>query len=337
MPIPKINDNLVERLEAKLKIRHTTARSYASAIRGLFRQLKGDTKFNGTLNFVTSPKLMRIVTDIPNLSKRKNSANAAIAALKILGGNAKVLADYRQLMMAADKDFQQYLRSGKKKHPFKDGEKEWVAVRNLHKKVARVVSAHSLWKQGEHLDYPGYRTLMALVYLRWISMMPVRRLEYADSRFITREAYRALSEADRKKGNWVVTGKEWKWELWNYKTFGTFGHQSLAIPTQMRNTLKRIQPIALSKNAKGFIFLSTKWGRLSRSSFSIFVKQTFRRYHNKSYTQNTIRAIKVSSAWGKSIKTLDVLQLSEDMGHSLTTQLLHYRQNPSDKKTVKKE
>ena len=119
MPIPKINDNLVERLEAKLQIRHTTSRSYASAIRGLFRRLKPNEKFDGSLKFVTSPKLMNLVSAIPNLAARKNAANAAIAALKVLGGHEKVMAKYRQLMMAADKDFQKYLRSGKKNIPLR--------------------------------------------------------------------------------------------------------------------------------------------------------------------------------------------------------------------------
>ena len=62
MPIPKINDNLVERLEEKLKIRHTTARSYASSIRGLWKKLHPGKPYDGNLEFVTSPKLVRIVT-----------------------------------------------------------------------------------------------------------------------------------------------------------------------------------------------------------------------------------------------------------------------------------
>ena len=328
MPIPKINDNLVERLEEKLKIRHTTARSYASSIRGLWRKLNKDKPYDGGLAFVATPKMMRVVGDIVNLSARKNAANAAVAALKVLGNKDTALAQYRQLMMSADADFQKYLKSGKKKHPFKDATKEWENIRTLHKRVSRVVTAHNLWKRGEHIDYAGYRTLMALVYLKWIATLPVRRLEYADTRIVTHERYRGLSEDERKKDNWVVMSKKkWTWELFKYKTSKTFGHQTMEIPVGLRATLKRLLPITDAKNNDGYIFLNTKWARLNRNLFSTFVKEVFKKYYNKSYTQNTIRAIRVSAVWGKSVKTLDALQLADGMAHSLTTQLLHYRQN----------
>ena len=275
MPIAKINDNLVERLEGKLKIKHTTARSYASAIRGLYRKLGKDTPYDGSLGFISTAKMIRVVGDIQNLSARKNAANAAVAGLKVAGGQEKAMAEYRQLMMAADKDFQAYLKAGKKKHPFKDAAAEWNKIKHLHKKVSRVITAHNLWRRGEHIAYPGYRTLMALVYLKWISVLPVRRLEYADTRFVTPQAYRAMTDEDKKKGNWLVTGKQWKVEFWNYKTFNTFGHQTMKIPLGLRNTLRKIQPIAAAKNAQGYIFLNSKWGRLNRNLFSMFIKEVF--------------------------------------------------------------
>lgn len=237
------------------------------------------------------------------------------------------MSDFRQLMMRADKDFQQYLKSGKKQHPFKDADKEWNAIKKLHKKVSRVISAHGLWRKGEHIEYPGYRTLMAYLYLKWVTLLPVRRLEYVDTRFISPEAYGHLTITEREQSNWLVTGKRWAWELFKYKTYQTFNHQTMEIPLGLRNALRKIRPIANAKNAKGYIFLNSKWGPLSRNAFSGLIKQVYKKYLNKKYTQNTIRAIKVSSVWGKSIKTLDVLQLSEGMAHSLTTQLLHYRAN----------
>ena len=69
-----------------------------------------------------------------------------------------------------------------------------------------MISAHGLWKKGESIDYAGYRTLMALAYLKWVTMLPVRRLEYNDSRFVTPAAFNAMTTAEKEKGNWVVTG-----------------------------------------------------------------------------------------------------------------------------------
>jgi hypothetical protein len=47
----------------------------------------------------------------------------------------------------------------------------------------------------------------------------------------------------------------------------------------------------------------------------------------KSFTQNTIRSIRVSSVWKDSIKTIDALQLAESMGHDVRTAMETYRDN----------
>ena len=330
MPIAKINDNLPERLEEKLKVKHSTARSYASSIRGLWRRIRKEP-YDGTLDFLGSAAMIRHIGNITNLSARKNASSAAIAGIKVTGKHDKALREYRELMTNADADFQDFLKAGKKKYPFENAPKEWDTIKKLHTKVARVVSVHGIWKRGEQVTYPEYRTLMALAYLKWISVLPVRRLEYTDTRFVDLRNFRSKTEDERKQNNWIVTGKQWTWEIYKYKTFATFGHKSFPVPPGLRNTLRKMQPIAAAKNAKGYIFLNTKWGALNRNLFSLFVKNVFKRYLNKNYTQNTVRAIKVSSVWAKPIKSLAVLQLGEDMGHSLKTQLLHYRKNPSAK------
>ena len=64
---------------------------------------------------------------------------------------------------------------------------------------------------------------------------------------------------------------------------------------------------------------------MSRDSFSKFVTKVFRTYMGKQWSQNTIRSIKVSSVWKDSIKTIEALELAEDMAHDVRTAMQHYR------------
>ena len=53
-------------------------------------------------------------------------------------------------------------------------------------------------------------------------------------------------------------------------------------------------------------------------------------YTGNRWSQNTIRAIKVSSVWKDSIKTIEALKVSEEMAHDPRTALVYYRQNNDD-------
>ena len=89
----------------------------------------------------------------------------------------------------------------------------------------------------------------------------------------------------------------------------------LKIPGPLKAALNKLKPIINAKNDKGYIFLNNKFRQLSRSQFSSFVSWVFRKYASKKWTQNTIRAIKVSSVWKPSIE--NPLQLAKDMGHNI--------------------
>ena len=88
--------------------------------------------------------------------------------------------------------------------------------------------------------------------------------------------------------------------------------------------MNKLRPIINAKNDKGYIFQNNKFRQLSRSQFSTFVSWVFRKYADKKWTQNTIRSIKVSSVWKPG--TENPIKLAEDMGHSVETALLHYKQ-----------
>ncbi len=325
MPFEKKNTDLVERLQETLKVKHSTARVYASSLRQLASNVK--ITFEGAdVSWITRRKVLNYVGKTVNLTRRKNLASGAIAGLKLLGDEKKEakkkLGDYREILMKSDKDHRAFLVAGKKKRKFKNADKQWEMISKLWKKLSSIVNAKRLWSKGESIKAFEYRQLMQLIYFKFLADMPIRRLEYSDTQFATKPD---------KESNQIITKKgPWRWRLSNYKTAKNYGTQEYKITPGLKAMLQKIQPIAKAKENNGFIFLNSRWKPMTRGLFSKFISDTLKMYTGNRWSQNTIRAIKVSSVWKDSIKTIEALKVSEEMAHDPRTALVYYRQNNED-------
>ena len=298
-----------------------TAKVYAATLRRIHKQVYKKELDDEDMPFLRTAKVHNFVKKIVNLTRRKNASTAVVQGLKATKGPEKTIAKFREIMMQSDKDYQAFLVSGKRKRPFKNAEAAWKEVIGLHKKVAKEIEATRLWDLGSRVTPGEYRVLNAWVLLKWLAALPPRRLEYAETQLVTKKEY----EASDKTGNYIVMGaRKWVWAIHKYKTIDKYGPQKFTVPGPLKAALNKIKPIILSKSDKGFIFLTNKFKPMSRSQFSSFVKWIFKRYQGKSWTMNTIRSIKVSSVWTPSME--DPLKLATEMGHDVTTALLHYRQ-----------
>ena len=321
------NTKLTKKLEEALKVKHATARVYASSIRQLATLMKIDFK-DTDIEWLTKRRVVNFLNNVVNLTRRKNLASGAVAGLKLLG-NQKIIGDYREILMQADKDHKSFLMSGKRKKRFKNADKQWTMLRKLWKKVSAIVNAKRLWSKGESVTSAEYRLILQLVYLKFIADMPVRRLEYAETKFATQPD---------KVSNLIITGKgPWRWRLSNYKTFKNYGTQEYKLTSGLKKILQKVKPIAKAKNNDGYIFLNTRWNPMTRGTFSTFVINTLKIYTGKKWSQNTIRGIKVSSVWKDSIKTIEALKVSEEMGHDPRTALVYYRDNENENDSKSKD
>ena len=315
---PKLYQVFVDGVSSKER----TAKVYAATLRRIHREVFKKELTDFGLKFARKAKVLNYVKKIVNLTRRKNAATAVVMGLRATGAPDKTVVKFRTIMLDADKDYQKFLVSGKRKRPFEKAEEAWSLVVSLHKKVAKEIEARSLWSVGSKVTAAEYRVLMAWIYLKWLAALPPRRLEYTETQLITKKAFDAL---ETKDGNYVVMGKrKWTWSLYKFKTVEKYGPAIIPIPGPLKAALNKLRPIIEAKSDKGFVFQNNKFRALSRSQFSTFVKWVFKKYADKKWTQNTIRSIKVSSVWKPSME--NPLKLAEDMGHSVETALLHYKQ-----------
>ena len=257
---------LYQVLSDSLNSKERTAKVYAASIRRIHREVFKKELDDMSLKFIPKAKTLNYLKKIVNLTRRKNGATALLMGLKAVKGSEKWIEKYREIMMSADKDYQSFLVSGKRRRPFENAEAAWNTIIELYKKVGREIEARRLWELGEGVNASEYKILMAWIYLKWLSTMSPRRLEYSDTKMVTKKEY----EED------VVMGKrKWYWKIHRYKTVERYGPQILPIPGPLKLALNKIRPIVEAKNDNGFIFLNNKFRQLSKSQFSTFVKWVF--------------------------------------------------------------
>ena len=172
-----------------------SAKVYASTLRRIHRLVYKKELATNTLAFLTTAKTLNFVKKIVNLTQKKNAATAVIMGLKATKAPEKKIEKFRKILMASDKAYQDFLTSGKRKRPYKNAEKTWAEVIELHKKVGKEIDARNLWSVGGQTTGAEYKILMAWIYFKFISTMAPRRLEYADTRLVTKAEYEACDKS----------------------------------------------------------------------------------------------------------------------------------------------
>ena len=180
---------------AALGRKERTAKVYAATIRRIHREIYKKELEDKTFAFLRLRKTYNYVSKV-NLTRRKNAATAILVGLQATKAGDKVVEKFRKIMMDSDRDYQNFLTSGQRKRPFADAENAWKLVAELHKKANQEINARRLWDVGSHVSSDEYRVLMAWVYLKWISAMPPRRLEYSNTRLVTPAEYSASGKTE---------------------------------------------------------------------------------------------------------------------------------------------
>ena len=324
MPLVAKNTAVTDLLQSKLGIKRQSARSYASQLRKLFNlmQLKGEMK---SLAFLEHPDAVDTVKKLQPVNVRKNMSVAALAGARATGMKTRT-DDFRRIMVQSDAEYQRYAQSGARRKGFSgDAAGHWKTIQNLHKVIARIVSSRQLYKRQD-LTHDEVTILQQLVYTRLLAHYDPRRLEYVLLRFISPTQLKNIpSEHEKKLNYFLTTPKKWTIHYNNFKTKRTYGSQVYAVPPGFRTVLQKVQKSLALVNTDGLIFFNRSGNQMGYSAFSQFIKKTFKTYLNRSWTQNVVRSIKISSMFRHAPSTREMLDLQNNMGSAISTQLTHYR------------
>ena len=231
------------------------------------------------------------------------------------------------MLMEADGNYQSFLTSAQRPVRFKNPTQTWERVLKLPEVIRRVVNAHRVLQKREAATHPEYNVLQQLLFSLFITSSPPRRLDYRHLRVVKPDVYKELSEEVLNSSNWIVMGRGvWKWHSMRFKTRSSHGPISTTLPMRVKKLIQKMLPITLAKNANGYLFLTRKWKPMSASTFSNFVRSMFKTYLSLDKVgMNQIRSLFVSQFYKDAPQSLKMLQVSQEMGASIPTQLRHYR------------
>ena len=318
------NNVITTKLQERLNLKRPSARAYASLIRRLFNETKQTGDLN--LRFLDSDRVVTHLKSIANVGTRKNLASAALAGARAAKMSQARQNSIRVVMMSADADYKRFMSSGSRNKGFTGKAAVlWKELRNLHKKVGRVITAKQIFRRAQH-PFEDIQTLQFFVYCKLLHFYEPRRLEYSSLRFLTPGKLALFTQAEQNKLNYVLMGtKKWKLVYNNYKTSRTYGSQSYDIPPGLKTTLRKVHAIFEPLVPAGWVYFTKNKRPMSHSTFSKFLKTMFKTYTGKNWTQNVVRSIRVSALFKDAPATQQLLKTQKDMGSKLETLALNYR------------
>jgi len=247
----------------------SSVNTYSSILRSLHKQI-WDTAEVDPSKFDSTKTVIKHLEDMPS-NKRKT----ILSALTVISGKKQ----YRDLMM---NDIGDYRREIEKQEKTPAQEKSWTTQQEILDKYKQLEKqAAPLLKKGSltNPEKQKVQDYIILALLSGIHISPRRSKDYVDFKL------RNASEED----NYISDNK--KQLVFNsYKTSKSYGKQTVALPTKLRNILNRWAAV----NDSDYLLIDSKGqplgnGNRDSQSGSVKLNQRLEKLFNKKVGVNGLR------------------------------------------------
>jgi hypothetical protein len=260
-------------------------KTYTSILRSLHKKIFGgavDVK-----DFDDSKKVLNFLKDLePN--KRKT----LLSALVVITDDS----DYRKLMMEDVSDYNKQINKQEKSDTQQENWVDTNDVKLIYDNLKR--NADLLYKKGNHSpsELQQIQNFILLALMSGIFIAPRRSLDYCEFK---------IRNIDKEKDNYLDKNKL----VFNrYKTFSTYGQQSVDIPVQLRNIITKWSKI----NPTDYLLIDTNGNKLN----SVKLNQRFNGiFGGKKVATNMLRSSFLTGKYADtSKKQKEMEQDLENMG-----------------------
>jgi hypothetical protein len=279
----------------------SSVNTYSSILRSLHKQI-WDTADVDPSKFDSTETVINHLEDMPS-NKRKT----ILSALTVISGKK----EYRDLMM---NDIGNYRREIEKQEKTPAQEKSWTTQQEILDKYKQLEKqAAPLMKKGSltNPEKQKVQDYVILALLSGIHISPRRSKDYVDFKL------RNASEED----NYISDNK--KQLVFNsYKTSKSYGKQTVALPTKLRNILNRWSAV----NDSDYLLIDSKGqplgnGNRDSQSGSVKLNQRLEKLFNKKVGVNGLRhsylTEKYQDTEEEKKKKLEKEKTMKDMGSSV--------------------
>eukprot|EP01045_Picozoa_sp_COSAG04_P007188 COSAG04_NODE_370_length_15729_cov_5.743506_1_plen_223_part_10 len=216
-------------MKARPHLKPNSAKAYATSLRLLAPPDPTDLGFLKDTEAIIA-KLSKYKT-----TTRRNYLNAVIVVLKGLEGSHAALETYEKLRDKYNDDYAELVSSHTKTDRQKELWIEWpdflALVEKLREQVSRFPPKD--WTPKQAQVYQDY--LLALFYSKY----PLRN-DLADTKVVGKAEHNALTEAEKKKQNFVVRHDTNKYTLVlnEYKTARKYGEKRIELEPELLKPLR---------------------------------------------------------------------------------------------------
>ena len=294
--------------KAKPNAKTTTINNYASNLKALMKIFE-----EGDLNFLTKFKEVEEKLSKKHYTSRRNYYNSIIVYLQALGKHKNVLADYIDMRDDLNEQYQKEQSTGlisEKQKP------NFITFEELMEGIKRMEVELRGFKKDQKIKEKQKKMMLLQIYMIFQihARLPMRN-DLAGMEAIKKGDYNKLTDAEKKKTNWLVIEKNKLFMSLNqYKTNAKYKEIKFIVPKDLEKLLRAYLRI----NGTGVLFKTATGNPITRNVLSQLLLKYSKKYmEGKKISSTMLRKIVLSDKFGESNKEQE--QMAKIAGHSVAT------------------
>jgi len=310
-------DTLLDTIKSSRDIRQTTLNIYKNMLNRLADKL--DVDFSMDMFKTKKPEILEYLSTLSNSVKKKMIASIMVGISPEKNKQLEKYSSlYDTLKIMLNKENGIYLESVSNNKKSDKDEKNWTTMNELHKVRERLLKhikakGYDLKKDKGVESKKDFFLIQKYLIASLYTLLPPRRLIYADMKIVNKKEFDALSEKEKEDNAYLVNlNKSRKYFYYGKEADKSSTEEAVKIdvPKSMNSLINFWTGI----NKKDYLLLNQQGEKLSKNNLSKEVRSIFSN-KTKNISVNLIRKIYVSERFKDVNK--EKKEIAEQMNHSV--------------------
>lgn len=316
-------EDLMKTVKDGRGVRDTTLKIYKRYLNNLANEITGDDyKSNKFLK--SKKKEIKSFINNETSSKKKNYLSSILVAIspkerkEPLKGFEKAYDEYSDMLKDEHSKYTEQINTHDKNIRESDNWIDWTDILKIQRKLGREIKKKGYKQSSNELKRNSDLSLIQkYLVLSLYTLHPPRRLEYADTKIISKKDYDDLSEKDKDDNIYLVNASR-------NKKFFSFGKNVVKSETKdnikipVEKSLNSVLNLWLNFNKTDNLLLSSSGGKLTKNGLSKLLNRIFS-HTGKKISASMLRKIKISNEFDPE-EQKKKQELAEKMNHSVGVQ-----------------
>lgn len=310
-------DTLLDTIKSSRDIRQTTLNIYKNMLNRLADKL--DVDFSMDMFETKKPEILEYLSTLSNSVKKKMIASIMVAISPEKNKPLdKYSSLYNTLKLMLNKENGIYLESVSNNKKSDKDEMNWTTMNELHKVRERLLKhikakGYDLKKDKGVESKKDFFLIQKYLIASLYTLLPPRRLIYADMKIVNKKEFDALSEKEKEDNAYLVNVNKSR----KYFYYGKEADKSSteeAVKIDVPNSMNSLINFWTGINKKDYLLLNQQGQKLSKNNLSKEVRSIFSN-KTKNISVNLIRKIYISERFADVNK--EKKEIAEQMNHSV--------------------